>query len=327
MRSKQHEGRLTARANTRMARNLKIAFVASGGAARGISHLGVLRACEDLGLHPEIFVGASAGAIVGAMYAQKVSLDRMIDGYRLPWRRRHRGPRLHMSTFFGLPTIADTFEPGRLWSGVFSIDRLERYLRAEMPVNDFRKLPYAVMVTAVDVDRAERVVFGTGHEDSVPISRALAASCCVPGLFRPYRIGNRYFLDGEIARTLSADLALQAGADVVIISNIYRPTNPMAGARSIGRQNAFRVLRQTINIVLTEKERTGVKLHAREYPNARFVDIAPDIGMVGYLNRFAARSLVMRGYRAALRELAEAKAEGIFGELPHQSWRAIPEAS
>ena len=53
-----------------MARNPRIAFVASGGAARGISHLGVLRACEDLGLYPDVFVGASAGAIVSALYAQ-----------------------------------------------------------------------------------------------------------------------------------------------------------------------------------------------------------------------------------------------------------------
>ncbi|MCU0691580.1 MAG: patatin-like phospholipase family protein, partial [Polyangiaceae bacterium] len=73
----------------------KIAFVASGGAARGLSHLGVLRACEDLGIYPEVFVGTSAGAIVSALYAQNMSLDRMVDGYRLPWRRRYRGPRLH----------------------------------------------------------------------------------------------------------------------------------------------------------------------------------------------------------------------------------------
>lgn len=299
-----------------MTKHLKIAFVASGGAARGIAHLGVLRACEDLGLHPDIFVGASAGAIVGVMYAQNMSLDRMIDGYRLPWRRRFHGPNLHMNTFFGLPRLSEWLDPGRLTAGVFSIDKLERVLREHLPINDFRQLPYQVMVTAVDVDRAERVVFGTGHEDSVPISRAVAASCCVPGLFRPYRIGNRYFLDGEVARTLSADLALQAGADVVIISNIYRPSEPAPGARSIGRQGIVRVLRQTINIVLTQKERTGVALHERNFPKARFVDIAPNIGTLGYLNRFAARSLVMRGYRTALRELAEAKAQGWFGEVP-----------
>ena len=83
----------------------KVAFVASGGGARGLAHLGVLRACEELGLLPEIFVGTSAGAVVGAMYAQDIPLDVLLDGYRLPWRRRHRGPRLHMSTMFGGPHL------------------------------------------------------------------------------------------------------------------------------------------------------------------------------------------------------------------------------
>ena len=70
---------------------LKIAFVGSGGAARGLAHLGVLKACEELGILPEIFVGASAGALVGATYGQDIPLDVMMDGYRLPWRRRHTG--------------------------------------------------------------------------------------------------------------------------------------------------------------------------------------------------------------------------------------------
>lgn len=304
-----------------------IAFVASGGAARGIAHLGVLRACEDLGLLPEIYVGTSAGAIVGALYAQKISLDRMIDGYRLPWRRRHRGPRLHLSTFFGMPPLSDVVDPGRLVSGLFSIDRLERYLREQMPLNDFRKLPYKVMVTAVDVDTAERAVFGSDHDDTVPISRALAASCCVPGLFRPYRIGDRYYMDGEVARTLSADLALQAGADVVIISNVYRPALRRGDERSLGRGSGMRVVRQALNIVLSEKERTGVKLHERNYPGAHFVDVAPDIGMLGYLDRFAARSLVMRGYRSALRQLTEAKVAGVFGPLAEASWQQTAPAA
>ena len=301
-----------------MKRFPKVAFVASGGAARGLAHLGVLRACEDLGIHPEIFVGASAGAIISAFYAQNTPLDVLVDGYRPPWRRRHPGrPHLGMSTFFGLPGLSEVLDPGHLTSGLFSIDKLERYLARQLPINDFRKLPYSVMVTAVDVDRAQRVVFGHGHDDAVPISQAVAASCCVPGLFRPYRIGQAYHLDGEVVRTLSADLAVQAGADVVIASNIYRPSDPEAThQRSIARQGVVRVLRQTINIVLTQKEQMGMELHARKHPNVAFIDVAPNIGMIGYLNRFAARSLILRGYRTALRKLAAAKARGVFGEVP-----------
>src|SRR3954464_9213081 len=119
---------------------LKVAFVGSGGAARGLAQRGGLKACEELGIEPTIFVGASAGALVGATYGQDIPLDVLLDAYRLPWRRRHTGPRLHVSTFLGAPGMRDLFDPGYLMSGLFSIDRLERYLASTLPINDFRQL-------------------------------------------------------------------------------------------------------------------------------------------------------------------------------------------
>jgi NTE family protein len=291
---------------------LKIAFVGSGGAARGLAHLGVLKACEELGVQPDIFVGASAGALVSATYGQDIPLDVLLDGYRLPWRRRHVGPRLHVATFLGLPGLRDLLDPGYLTSGLFSMDRLERYLAKNLPINDFNALPYPVFATATDVDTGQRVVFGRGYEERVPISQAVAASCCVPGLFRPYRIGDRYYLDGEVVRTLSADVAVAAGADVVIISNIYRPETVREDQRGIARRGIGSVLRQSLNILLTEKERRGVELLSKIYPNVTFLDVAPDIGHFSYLNRFAARPLVLRGYRTALRVIAQAKEQGVF---------------
>ncbi len=303
---------------------VKIAFVASGGAARGLAHLGVLKACEELGLVPEVFVGTSAGAILGAMYAQDVPLDVLLDGYRLPWRRRHEGPRLHLSTFMGAPTRAELFDPGHLASGLFSIKKLEGYLRRHLPINDFRRLDKPVFVTAVDIDSSQRVVFGPGQNEDVPISEAVAASCCVPGLFRPLRIGDRYYVDGEVARTLSADVAVAAGANVVIISNIYRPEREIDGARSLAKKGVHRVLRQSLSTLLTEKERRGVELLAQRYPDVTFIDIAPDLGRYGYLNRFSARPLVLRGYGTALRALANAKENRVFDNLiPLASTRGL----
>jgi NTE family protein len=299
-----------------MSRPPKIAFVGSGGAARGLAHLGVLRALEEHGIKPSIFVGASAGAIVASTYGQGIPLDVLLDPYRLPWKRRHEGPKMYARTFFGAPSFEQVLDPGYLLSGLFSIDKLERHLAHHLPVNDFRRLPCQVLVTAVDVDAAQRKVFGTPYDVTTPISQAVAASCCVPGLFRPYRIGSRYYLDGEVARTLSADLAVEAGADVVIISNIYRPALTREGRPSIARRGGLKVLNQTLNILLTAKERTGIELLQSRFPGVTFIDIAPNIGMFGYLNRYAARSLVLRGYRSALRALGDAKERGVFDPTP-----------
>jgi len=268
-----------------------------------------------MGLLPEIFVGTSAGAIVGATYGQNIPLDVLLDGYRLPWRRRHQGPRLHGSTFMGLPSRRELLDLGYLFSGVFSISRLERYLTKALPINDFRRMPNPVFVTAVEIDTGQRVVFGPGFEEGIPLSEAVAASCCVPGLFRPYPIGERYFVDGEVVRTLSADIAVEAGANVVIISNIYRPIRQFGAKRSLARKGMHRVLRQSLSILLTEKERRGRELLIKRYPRVKFIEIAPDLGKYGYLSRFAARGMIMRGYGAGLRALAAAKENRVFDDL------------
>jgi NTE family protein len=296
-------------------KSFKVAFVGSGGGARGLAHLGVLKACEEVGVVPSIFVGASVGAIVASMYGQDIPLDVLLDGYRLPWRRRHQGPRLYMSTFLGAPKVDDLLDPGYLLSGAFSSDKLERYLERHLPMNDFRQLHNQVFVTACDVDTGERTVFGPGYREDVPISKAVAASCCVPGLFRPKKIADRYYVDGEIVRTLSADVAVMAGANVVIISNVYRPDQRREPERSIARSGFARVMSQSLSVVLAEKEKRGVELLAKNHPRVVFLDIAPDLGSFGFLNRYAARSIVLRGYRSALTALTEAKERGVFDQV------------
>ncbi len=65
----------------------RVAFVGSGGAAKGVAHLGVLRAMQELGIEADICVGASAGAIAGAFYAQGYTPAQMIDWFRPFWQR------------------------------------------------------------------------------------------------------------------------------------------------------------------------------------------------------------------------------------------------
>lgn len=294
----------------------KIAFVGSGGAAKGIAHIGVMRALEELGIQPDIYVGASAGAITGAFFAQGFSSEEMVDWFRPFWRRNATDP-LKTRYFFGLPNRAQARDVGYLSSGLFSIDRFERFLAEKLPTNDFRQLEKTLLVTAADIDVSGRTVFGQGHEEGVPISQAVAASSCVPVLFRPYRIADRYFIDGEVVRTLSLDLAVGAGADVVIISNIYRPHVTRRGDKSLARLGGASVARQTLNIILSEKEKRGIELIHRSYPHLTVLNVSADLGRFPFTSSMAARPLLTRGYREALRVLAAAKQRGVFDRKPH----------
>lgn len=290
----------------------RVAFVGSGGATKGIAHVGVLKAMEELGLEADVFVGASTGAIAGAFAAQGTRTDEMIDWLRPFWQRKDPASALKSRYFMGLPTAEQWRSAGWLTSGMFSIDRFERFLAERLPVNDFRKLPRSLIVTATDVDGRGRVVFGKGHDDEVQVSQAVAASSCLPLLFRPYRIGDRYYIDGELVRTLSLDLAVEAGADVVIVSNVYRPHVTRPGEASLVNGGARAMLRQAANVMLSEKEKRGIDLIHRLYPHLTILNVSPDLGRMSFLDLRNARQLLTRGYREAIRVLAAAKQRGVF---------------
>ncbi len=290
----------------------RIAFVGSGGATKGIAHLGVLKAMEELGLVPDVFVGASTGAIAAAFFAQGSTADEMVDWMRPFWERRAPQGALKGRYFLGAPNREQLSSPGYLASGLFSIDRFERFLAERLPTNDFRKLDKTLLVTAADVDGRGRVVFGQGHDDATPISQAVAASSCVPVLFRPYRIGERYYMDGEVVRTLSLDLAVEAGADVIVISNVYRPHVAKDAEVSLARRGVTAVARQALNIILSEKEKRGIDLVHRLYPHVTLLNVSADLGKFSFINRRETRQLLGRGYREALRVLASAKQRGAF---------------
>ncbi|MGB5703648.1 MAG: patatin-like phospholipase family protein [Polyangiales bacterium] len=302
----------------------RVAFVGSGGAAKGVAHVGVLRAMQELGIEADICVGASAGAIAGAFYSQGFTPNQMIDWFRPFWQRGLEDPPLKARYFLGLPNEEQRKSWGYLTSGLWSIDRFERFVAQQLPTDDFRDLDRHLLVTAADVDGRGRVVFGRGYREDVPISKAVAASSCVPLLFRPHRIGDRYYMDGEVVRTLSIDLAVEAGADVVIISNVYRPHVGRVGSQSLVHQGGLAVARQALNTILNEKEKRGIDLIHKMYPQIQVLVVSPDLGRLPFTSRMHARAMLRRGYRDALRTLAKAKRRGVFEVAPNV--RTIGEA-
>ena len=116
-------------------------------------------------------------------------------------------------------------------SGLFDNASIEAYLRHNFEVaglpNEFRALyrrtNKELYISAMNLDTAERVVFGHDEDTSVTISEAVQASTALPGFYKPARIRGIDYVDGGVRRTANIDVAIEHGADLVICYNPFRP--------------------------------------------------------------------------------------------------------
>src|SRR5260370_12433918 len=154
----------------------KIGLVLSGGAARGIAHVGVVRALEEHAIPIDVIAGASAGALVGGAYAAGVSVAEL-EALARKLRWRHMG-RMTVSRR-GIQTSAP----------------MEDFLRQHLPVTRFEDLKIKFAALATDL-RAGTPVVLSGAGD---VPRAIRASCCVPGWYVPVTHSHgRQLLDGGL---------------------------------------------------------------------------------------------------------------------------------
>lgn len=181
---------------------LRIGVALGGGSARGFAHIGALASLERHGVRPDVIVGTSFGAVVGAMVAAG----------RTPTELSEEASKLRRRDV--VPEVADFgVHRGALFSG----DRLEAFFDRMLEGRTFADLERAFAVVATDVGTGERVVIQEG-----PLARALRASSSLPGVFAPVEIDGRPLMDGGIGspipiRTLDrfdVDLAIGIGAGV-----------------------------------------------------------------------------------------------------------------
>jgi NTE family protein len=172
----------------------RLGLALSGGAARGIAHVGVLRALEEHRVPIDAIAGASAGALVGGCYAAGLTIEQLEDLVR-SFRWRQTG-RISFSRL-----------------GLQSNARMERFLRAHLPTTRFEELriPFAAMVT--DLHTGTAVVM----RDVGDLAFAIRASTCIPGMYVPVRDDQgRQLVDGGLVANLPIRYTRELGADVVV---------------------------------------------------------------------------------------------------------------
>jgi NTE family protein len=252
----------SARGVRRRGRGDKTALVLGGGGfTGGVYEMGALRAFDLLAVNRtvnefDIYVGTSAGAFVASMLANGVTpeemfrvLDKALPSpienptLRTLLRPNYRGfaGRLavlplriagtlrHLAGNFGEISMVDivTGLAEGLPTGIYHNRGIERYVRDVLSdpdrTNDFRELDANLLLTATDLDTCERIVFGQGEWDNVPISRAVAASGALPIVYEPYELRGRQLMDGGIISTTNVDVAVEAGAKFIVVVNPLVP--------------------------------------------------------------------------------------------------------
>lgn len=178
--------------------NIKIAVVLGGGGAKGLAHVGVLEELTAAGIKPDLIVGCSAGAIVGALYADDSDLMR-IKQLLLKIGRND------------LVDISLINLPYALSNGI----ALKKFLQENLKAKTFEQLRIPFATVATNLKTGQLTTFSTGN-----LEQAIRASAAFPSVFLPVNIHNNYFVDGGVANTVPVEVARKMGADFVIAVNL-----------------------------------------------------------------------------------------------------------
>ncbi len=256
----------------------RIGLALSGGGARGIAHVGVLKVLEEMRVPIHCVTGTSMGAIVGGTFAAgrtPAEMERLVLDADWETIFRDQPPRKEIAlrrkvddykTLFA-PEFGVTENGLALPKGVIAGVSIESFFRSlatpAFGITDFNRLPIPFRALATDIETGESVVLDRGS-----IAQAMRASMSVPGAIAPVEIDGRLMVDGGIANNLPIDEARRLCADVVIAVNISTPPLKRSEITS-----ALTVVGQLINFL--GKQTVDDQLRRM---GPRDVLIAPDLG-------------------------------------------------
>lgn len=241
----------------------KIGLALGGGVAKGLAHIGVVRALLEIGVPIDVVAGTSSGSLVGAFIAAAMSPDEMeAVATSTRWR--------------------DIVKPVVPRMGLLNAGRLEDLLvrlLGERHIEDLA-LPFACVAT--DIVTGDEVVLRKG-----PLAPAVRASCSMPGFFTPIEIDGRLLVDGGVTDNVPVQVARSLGADFVIAVDLTGPLDASTFHRSL-----FGVLLRSYDILLHEKRLIEVK--------GADILIRPPVGALGPVKLEAAHAYIRAGWESTM---------------------------
>ena len=248
----------------------RVALVLGAGASRGFAHIGVLKILEANRVPMHLIVGTSAGSLVGSMYAYGFNAFQLQS--------------LSFSVEKG--DIIDLTVPD---NGFIKGEKLEAFVNHMLKDTPIEKLRTPFYAVAADIQTGEEVVFASGNTGT-----AVRASCSIPGVFQPVRIGSRLYVDGGIVSPVAVDYARKMGADLVIAVDISM------GVESPPPKTLMETIMQSVVIMHS-------KIAQNQLSRADIV-IRPRVSHIGSTDFTRRHEAVLEGEKAALEAMPAVRA-------------------
>lgn len=246
----------------------RIGLALGGGFARGIAHVGILRVLEREKIPLHCITGVSAGAVVAAAYASGTSTQEI-----------------------GAVGSAMSFSDVARWSisklGFAGSERMVAFLRRLLKQARFEDMRIPLGVVATDLRSGNPVAF----RDHGEVAPAIRASCSYPGLYRPFEIDGRTYVDGAISLEVPAHLARAMGATHVIAACIPNQDE------TFEPQNMLQVVSRCFQIMMSNNE--------EGWRRQSDVVLMPDVGAIPWDGFVNARRMIEAGERAAEQALPQ----------------------
>ena len=248
-----------------MAKPGNIGLAMGSGLARGLAHIGVMKALLQAGVKIGCIAGTSMGSVVASLYASDFGIKMM---ERLAQRISRR-------------TWMDFTFPRM---GLIAGERLEELMYLLTGRRSMEALTLPLAVTATDLCAGEQVILRSGS-----IARAVRASCAIPGIFSPVQWGGRLLVDGGVLERVPVSAVLEMGADLVVAVDVgYH-------VEEYKINHIFDVMAKAIDIMSRE-------IYQQQLEQAHIL-IVPDLRDVGPFHFHRVNEIIARGEEAARKVL------------------------
>lgn len=253
--------------------NKSLGIVLSGGGTRGMAHIGLLQALKENGIQPDYIAGASAGALVGAMYAAGCT------------------PEQSLELFTNTPLFSWTNYNLTRWKpGLFDTEKYRKYFLRFLPDDSFEALQTPLFVSVTDVCTGRPVLMNSG-----PIIRVLSASAAVPPVFSPVLIDGTYYADGGIMNNFPIE-PLEERCTHILGSY----ASPVRHVEAKEMWNSFNLVGRSYELVT----------HAQSYvkfKRCHYLFSPDELYPFGLLNTSKLETVYQVGYEKALEQIPQIK--------------------